>query len=201
MMKLVSPARRKIVLAGMMLATAVGQVFAAVEVEGIKVPDRMSVSGKELVLNGAGPRNKSVIKVYAAGLYLQEAKNTVDGVMKAEGPRRMRLVMLMNLSSDDLGMAFMAGLSANISEADKAKILPQISKYGEMFGQVGMLKKGDIIDTDWIPGVGNQCYLNGKQVGPTLPDVLFYNSVLSIWLGNKPVDSTLKTKLLAGAKK
>ncbi len=200
-MKVASPVRRKTVLGGMVLAMLAGQVFAAMEVEGVKFPDRLSVAGKELGLNGAGVRNKFTAKIYAAGLYLQESKNTVDAVMKAEGPRRIRLVMLMNLSSDDLGTAFMTALSNNISDDDKAKILPQISKYGEMFGQVGMLKKGDIIDTDWIPGVGNQCYLNGKKVGPALPEVLFYNSVLSIWLGNKPVDATLKTRLLAGTKK
>jgi len=200
-MKVVSTARRKTVLAGMLLAMLAGQALASVEVDGVRYADKMSVSGKELVLNGAGVRIKFSLKIYAAGLYLQESKNTVDGVMKAEGPRRMRLVMLRDLSSDDLGTAFMVALSNNVSEADKGKIVTQISKYGEMFGQVGMLKKGDIIDTDWIPGVGNQCYLNGKKVGPTLPDVLFYNSVLSIWLGNKPVDSTLKTKLLEAAKK
>lgn len=200
-MKLVSTARCKAVLFGMFLAVVAGQALAAVEVEGVKFADKISVSGKELVLNGAGVRNKFGVKVYAAGLYLQEPKNTVDGVMKVEGPRRMRLVMLRDLSSDDLGTAFMIGLSNNVSADDKEKIVTQISKYGEMFGQVGMLKKGDIIDTDWIPGSGNQCYLNGKKIGPTLPDALFYNSVLSIWLGNKPVDSVLKNKLLEAAKR
>lgn len=200
-MKVVSTARRKAVLAGMLLAMLAGQALAAVEVDGAKYADRMSVSGKQLVLNGAGVRVKFGLKIYAAGLYLQESKNTVDGVMKADGTRRVRLVMLRDLSSDDLGTAFMVALNNNVSEADKGKLVTQISKYGEMFGQVGMLKKGDIIDTDWIPGVGNQCYLNGKKIGPTLPDILFYNSVLSIWLGNKPVDSILKTKLLEAAKR
>lgn len=200
-MKVVSTARYKTVLAGMFLAMVAGQALAAMEVEGIKFADRMQVSGKELVRNGAGVRNKFVIKVYAAGLYLEEPKNTVDGVMKAEGPRRMHLVMLRDVSSDDLGTAFMIALNNNVSEEDKGKIITQVSKYGEMFGQVGMLKKGDIVDTDWVPGVGNQCYLNGKKIGPTLPDLLFYNAVLSIWLGNKPVDSTLKTKLLESAKR
>lgn len=201
-MTVVSTVRSKVVLAGILLAMAAGQSFAAVDVAGIKYEASLPVAGKDLVLNGAGVRNKFVVKVYAAGLYLQEPKTTVDGVMKADGPRRMRLVMMRDLSSEDLGTAFMTALSNNVTEEDKGKIITQISKYGEMFGQVGMLKKGDIIDTDWVPGVGNQCYLNGKKFGPVIPDILFYNSVLSIWLGNKPVDTTLKTKLLeATAKK
>jgi hypothetical protein len=198
-MTVFSKSRRKAMLAVMIFATAASQAIAAVDVMGIKYEDSLTVAGKELQLNGAGVRNKFVIKVYAAGLYLQEPKNTVEGVLKAEGPRRVRLVMMRDLSSEDLGTAFMAALAANVSEDDQAKIITQISKYGELFGQVGQLKKGDVVDTDWIPGVGNQCYLNGKKVGPVIPDILFYNSLLRIWLGNKPVDPLLKTKMLEGA--
>jgi hypothetical protein len=200
-MTVVSKYSFRAVLAGMMFAMAAGQVSAAIDVAGIKYEDSLSVAGKDLVLNGAGVRNKFVVKVYAAGLYLQEPKTTVDGVMKADGPRRMRLVMMRDLSSEDLGSAFMTALSNNVNEEDKAKIITHISKYGEMFGQVGALKKGDTIDTDWVPGIGNQCYLNGKKFGPVIPDIFFYNSVLRIWLGDKPVDAILKAKLLEPAAK
>ncbi|UUZ48982.1 chalcone isomerase family protein [Massilia sp. B-10] len=186
----------KMAFAGMFFMMAAGQVSAAVDVAGIKYEESVSLGGKQLVLNGAGVRNKFTVKVYAAGLYLQDAQTTVDGVMKADGPRRMHLVMLRDISADDLGSAFMVALTENINPADKAKIVTQISKYGEMFSQVSFLKKGDTIDTDWIPGVGNQCYVNGKKVGPVIPDILFYNSVLRVWLGDKPVDSALKAKLL-----
>lgn len=198
-MTVLSKYGRKAVLAVMFFAAASSQAWAAVDVAGIKYEDSLTVGGKELLLNGAGVRNKFVIKVYAAGLYLQEPKNTVDGVLKADGPRRVRLVMMRDLSSEDLGTAFMAALAANVSEEDQSKIITQISKYGELFGQVGLLKKGDVVDTDWLPGIGNQCYLNGKKVGPVIPDILFYNSLLRIWLGNKPVDPILKTKLLEAA--
>jgi hypothetical protein len=196
-MTAVSQYSLKMVFAGMFFAMSAGQVSAAVDVAGVKYEESVSLGGKQLVLNGAGVRNKFTVKVYAAGLYMQDEQNTVDGVMKAEGPRRMRLVMLRDISADDLGSAFMTALTDNVIPADKAKIVTQISKYGEMFSQVGYLKKGDIVDTDWIPGVGNQCYFNGKKIGPVIPDILFYNSVLRVWLGEKPVDSVLKAKLLA----
>lgn len=187
----------KMMFAGMFFAFAAGQASAVVDVAGVKYEETVALGGKQLVLNGAGVRNKFTVKVYAAGLYLQDAQNTVDGVMKSDGPRRMHLVMLRDISADDLGSAFMAALTDNVNPADKAKIVTQISKYGEMFSQVGFLKKGDTVDTDWIPGVGNQCYWNGKKIGPVISDILFYNSVLRVWLGDKPVDSALKAKLLA----
>jgi len=189
----------KSLLAGAFLAFACGQVLAAVEVGGYKYEDSLNVAGKDLVLNGAGIRTKFIIKVYSAGLYLQSKASTVDAVMKSEGPRRIRLVMMRDITSEDFGTAFMNGLNNNVSKEDRAKIVTQMNKYGEMFGQIGAIKKGDTLDTDWIPGMGTQCYLNGKKIGSLIPDLLFYNSVLSIWLGDKPADGTLKSKLLAVA--
>jgi len=188
-------------LAGALLAFSCAQASAVVDVAGVKFDDTTKVAGKELMLNGAGVRSKLVFKVYAAGLYLQEKETTVEGVLKAEGPRRMRLVMLRDITSDDFGNAFMSGLNNNVDKNDKTKITPQISKFGEIFAQFDALKKGDVLDLDWTPGAGTQCYLNGKKVGDLIPDMTFYNSVLRIWLGDKPADASLKPKLLAQAPK
>jgi hypothetical protein len=189
----------KSLLAGAFLAVAFIQGAVAAEVSGVKFPDTTKVGGKELVLNGLGVRTKFIVRVYAAGLYLTEKQSTVDGIMKVEGPRRMQLVMMRDITSDDFGNAFMTGLSNNVDKNDKSKIVTQISKFGEMFAQFDALKKGDVLDLDWVPGVGTQCYLNGKKVGEVTPDVIFYNSILRIWLGDKPADNSLKTKLLAPA--
>jgi hypothetical protein len=93
----------------------------------------------------------------------------------------------------------MSGLNNNVDKADKTKIVSQISKFGEMFAMLEGLKKGDVLHLDWVPGVGTQCELNGKKIGEVMPDIAFYNAVLRIWLGDKPVDSSLKPALL-GAK-
>ena len=197
-MSLVNNFGLKATLLAATLAFAFGTANAAVDVAGVKYQESLSVAGKDLVLNGAGVRTKFIVKVYAAGLYLQSKQTTTDGVMKVEGPRRIRLVMLRDVSSEDFGGAFMNGLNSNVSKEDKARIIGQISKYGEMFASLDGLKKGDTLDTDFIPGQGAQSYINGKKIGTVLPDVTFYNSVLRIWLGDKPVDGSLKTKLLAG---
>ena len=184
-------------LMAVLLAATLGSATAAVDVAGVKYPDTVNVAGKDLVLNGAGVRTKFIIKVYTAGLYLESPAQTADAILKSTGPRRVRLVMLRDVSSDDFGSAFMAGLNDNVSSEDKMKIVSQISKYGEMFASFNGLKKGDVLETDYIPGVGSQSHLNGKKVGTPLPDVIFNNAVLRIWLGEKPVDKGLKAKLLA----
>ena len=169
---------------------------AAVEVAGVKFDDSVTVAGKELKLNGAGLRTKVIFKVYAAGLYLAEKKTTVADVLAATGPRRVSITMLREVSSDEFGKSFMEGMSSNTDKTERTRILSQTMKFGEVFAQIQTLKKGDQMLLDWLPGEGTQCYLNGTKLGDSMPDVAFYNAVLRIWLGDKPVDSSLKPALL-----
>ena len=46
-------------------------MFAA-EVGGVNMPNTLKADGTDLVLNGAGTRTKFFIKVYVAGLYLNQ---------------------------------------------------------------------------------------------------------------------------------
>jgi hypothetical protein len=190
----------KALLAGAFLACAFSHAALAAEAGGVKFEETAKVAGKELKLNGVGVRTKFIIKVYAAGLYLPEKKTSAAEVLKLEGPRRMTLVMLREVSSDSFGKAFMDGLNDNVDNAEKMKLVPQISKFGEMFAMLEALKKGDVLHLDWIPGSGTQCELNGKKIGEVVPDIAFYNAVLRIWLGDKPVDRSLKPALLGEAK-
>lgn len=193
--------RMKSLVTGALLALAVSlPAAAAVDVNGYKFDDTAKVAGKDLKLNGAGMRTKIIIKVYAAGLYLPEKKNNVADILKQEGPRRVTIQMARDVSSEDFGKAFMEGLNENVDKAEKQKIASQIGKMGELFASVDGLKKGDVLHLDFIPGVGTQCELNGKQLGATIPDVAFYNALLRIWLGDRPVDSSLKPALLGDAR-
>jgi hypothetical protein len=187
-------------LAGAILACAFMQGAAAAEISGVKFDDTVKVAGKELKLNGLGMRTKFVIKVYAAGLYLPEKKNNLADIMKIEGPRRVTLVMMRDITSDSFGEAFMTGLNNNVDQAEKSRLVSQISKFGQMFGSIESLKKGDVLHIDWLPGGGTQCELNGKKIGELVPDLGFYNAVLRIWLGDKPADSSLKPALLGEAR-
>ncbi|MBZ2206238.1 chalcone isomerase family protein [Massilia soli] len=189
----------KSVLTGLALACSLALPALAAEINGVKFADTVKVGGSDLKLNGLGMRTKVVFKVYAAGLYLTEKKTTPADILAVQGPRRVTLVMMRDLTSDEFGQAFMTGLNNNLSQAEKTKIVSQISKFGEMFASIDGLKKGDVLNIDWIPATGTQTELNGKKIGETVPDVAFYNAILRIWIGDKPADSSLKPALL-GAK-
>lgn len=170
----------------------------AVELAGIKLDDTVKVAGKELKLNGAGIRTRVVVKVYAMGLYLPEKKDTAEGVLSIAGPRRFTLGMLREVNGEEFGQAFMAGITANTDKAERSKFVNQLAQFGEAFVSLPPLKKNDMLSMDWVPETGTIITLNGKQIGEPLKDVAFYNAVLKIWLGDKPVDSSLKPQLLGG---
>jgi hypothetical protein len=199
--KITRPFGLQTLAAGAVLAlVAALPAAAAVDVGGYKFDDTTKVAGKDLKLNGAGMRTKFVIKVYAAGLYLPEKSKAVADILRQDGPRRVTLHMARDVSSDDFGKAFMDGLNDNVDKAEKQKIVAQIGKFGEMFAGVDGLRKGDVLHIDWIPGSGTVCELNGKKLIENVPDITFYNALLRIWLGDKPVDRSLKPALLGDAR-
>lgn len=187
------------VLTAAALALSAALPAQAVEIHGVKLEDSQTVAGKNLVLNGAGTRVKAIFKVYVLGLYLPEKKNTTDGVLAVQGPKRFKLVMLRDLSGEEFGQAFLTGINKNLDKDEKAKFVNQLVKLGELFEEVGGLKKGDVILGDWN-GSNTVFQVNGKTVGSPLADVGFYNAILKIWLGASPADSSLKPALLGEAK-
>jgi Chalcone isomerase-like len=185
-------------LAAAAVLCAVAGEAAAADVAGIRLDDSVSVGGKTLLLNGAGVRTRAVFKVYAMGLYLTKKETTPDGVLSADGPRRVTLHMLRNLSGEDFGQAFMDGMNNNTPKDERSKFVGQIVKFGEMFANHGDLKQGDVVQIDWVPGRGMQSSVNGKPVGEPVAEQAFYNAILRIWLGDKPADTALKPLLLGG---
>lgn len=183
-----------------LFAAACALPAQALDLAGINIEPTAKVAGKELKLNGAGIRTRVIVKVYAMGLYLPEKKDTPAGVFDSQGPRRFTIGMLRDITGEEFGQAFMTGITANTDKAERSKFVTQLGQFGEIFVNVGQMKKGDILTCDWVPGTGMVMAVNGKQVGEALPDVGFYNAVLKIWLGEKPVDSSLKPLLLGQGK-
>ena len=105
--------RHCIVIAGAALLAS-GSAVAQTTVADVKYEEAASVQGKLLLLNGAGIRYKAVFKVYTAGLYLEKKAPTPQDVLALKGPKRMRIVMLREIDSAELGKLFSRGMEDNI---------------------------------------------------------------------------------------
>src|SRR5512137_305555 len=127
---------RKLAITLLALLFAV-PAFAA-EVAGVKLDDKASVGGQELVLNGAGIRTKAIFKVYVGSLYVPAKATDLAGVL-AKGPRRVQMNLLRTVSGEDLVGALVDGLKDNNSPQELAAVKAQTDEM------VGIMKGfGDV---------------------------------------------------------
>jgi long-chain acyl-CoA synthetase len=175
---------------------ALAQAAWAADVEGVKVPDRASVGGKELVLNGAGLRSRFLVKVYVGSLYLPEKAGTTDAAL-AKVPRRVQLTLLRNLSPDQLVDALVDGMKANNSEAELAAVKAQTDELVKIMKAFGDVKEGSVVALDFVDGA-TLIALDGAAKG-SIAGEPFNRALVKVWLGDKPVQADLKKAMLGGA--
>jgi hypothetical protein len=186
---------------GLCLLIGFSSVASAVDIAGMKMEDTARVNNQELKLNGAGIRYKVIFKVYVAGLYLAEKKNKLDDILAVPGAKRISLIFLRDIESDSFGQAFMDGIRKNTELAERSKFVSQELTMGQLFASVPEIKKGDVLNVDWIPGPngGTTVSVNGKKLQEGIPDPLFYNALIRIWLGKSPADAKLKIAMMGEA--
>ncbi|MBP5998249.1 MAG: chalcone isomerase family protein [Azonexus sp.] len=168
----------------------------AAEVAGVKLDEQIKVGAGELVLNGAGLRTKVFVKVYVGALYVTQKSNTPAGLLDAATPRRMSMRMLRDIDADTLYGALRDGLKDNNSEAEMAALKAQIDQFADIMKKIGNAKNGDTVAIDFTAdGVGVS--FNGEARGK-VAGAPFARALLKVWLGDNPVDASLKKALLGG---
>ena len=185
-------------LALAMLAGAAAPAIAR-EVAGQNLPEQATVAGAPLVLNGAGVRYKAVFKVYTAGLYLEKKATTPQDIQALKGPKRMRIVMLREIDSAELGKLFSRGMEDNMDRAAFSKLVPGVMRMSQIFSEHKKLLPGEEFMIDWIPGTGTVLTVKGQVQGEPFKEPEFFNALLGIWLGPQPADWKLKDALLGKA--
>ena len=175
---------------------ALGAMAASIDVGGLKMEDAAEVRGNKLVLNGAGVRYKAMFKVYAAGLYLGKKSPSLEEVLAATGAKRVHLVMLRDIDSNELGKLFTRGVQDNAPKTEMSQLVPGLIRMGQIFSNQKKLVAGDVITIDWIPGTGSVVTVKGLVQGEPFKEAEFFNALIRIWLGPTPADWKLKDALL-----
>ena len=166
----------------------------AAEVAGVKVDDKIRVGSSELVLNGAGLRSKLFIKVYVGALYVGQKATTSAAIYDSPQPRRMVMRMLRDVDADTLYSALEDGLKSNHSPAELAELQTQADQLGTIMKGIGKAREGDTVGMDFLAD-GVALSLNGEARGK-VAGAGFAKALLKVWLGDKPVDASLKKALL-----
>jgi len=162
----------------------------AASLEGVNFPDKVTVLGKELVLNGMGIRKATFlkIKVYIGALYLDQKSKEPNSFLATNAPKQIIMHFVRDADAKKLTEAFSERMKATNKNYDVLK--SSIDKLNSHI--VDMAKNDQIIVTFLSDGVVID--VKGK-VAERIPGAEFSKSLLNIWFTDAP-DQGLRSGLL-----
>ncbi len=183
--------------AALAFACCLGTPVTAAEVSGVALPDRLSVGGAPLVLNGAGTLHKLVFRIYVGSLYLPRKAGDLDAVL-AQGPRRIQMNLLRALTAEQLVGALLGGLHANNSPDEMAAIRAPTEALVRIMRSFNGVDAGerDVFTLDFIDGA-TTVGLNGETKG-VIAGEAFNAALTRMWLGENPPAKALRKAMLGG---
>jgi len=166
------------------------------EVGGATIPESLEIGGKSCSLAGVGIRKKFVVKVYAAGLYLENASTDPGEIIRSDQAKGMLMHFLhKKVEGEKLQQAWIDGFEANTPQSS-ADLQGRMDKFVSLFADDAL--KGEEILMTYVPGTGTAVTIKGEVKG-TIPGSDFMEALFAIWFGEKPADKGLKKGILAGA--
>ncbi len=180
---------RLLLLVCLLYTSAVG----GVEIEGIDIPESVTVSGKSLQLNGAGVRTKFFFDIYIGALFLPAKVTTYSGVVAMPGPKQVSMTFLYDeVAREKLTAAWDEGFENNLPESDLAALKDRLEQFNGLFVTA---HKGDVFTFTFLADGSTRVVFNGKEAGRIAGED-FQQALLLVWLGDNPADSDLKKGML-----
>jgi hypothetical protein len=163
------------------------------ELEGVTMPNTVTVDGKELRLNGMGVGKKLFLKIYVVGFYVEKPTIDAQAAINTDEARRMELSMLRDVSRDAFVKAVEQGMMRNSGAA-----MPTLRARLDLLERsLPALRKADAVDFTYLPGMGTLMRCQGKEL--TIPGKDFADALFSVWLGPRASSPELRRQLLGGS--
>jgi hypothetical protein len=184
--------RRLLLLAGL-IVVCWSVPAAALEIGGVQLPDTAGIGGRTLVLNGAGLRTKLFFKIYAGGLYLEQATHDAETVINADAPMLVRMQFIYDgVSAEKMQDGWKEGFAVTAPDpSDNLEVA--IEAFVDFFTEE--VREGDVYEIAWIPDKGVQVAFNGTILG-VVTGLDFKKALFAVWFGPHPVDDDLKEGML-----
>lgn len=180
---------KKLFLA-LMLVLVSAHLASAVEVAGVQLDQAVTTHGQLLKLNGHGIRKKFFIKVYIGSLYAAKRLTSAPEALQDQGDKLIRMNFLHSkVEKEKIIEAFTEGLANNSPDLVGS---PEVKKFLTLFS--ADFNRGDVVDLV-LSADGVSVSHNGKPMG-TITSARLARGVLSIYLGDKPADESLKKGML-----
>lgn len=179
-------------LSAVALVVASASPAYARQCAGVRMPDTIQVEGTQLVLNGMGIREATVLQVdvYVAGLYVVTPSRNANEILGSDTTKRVVLDFVHDVSRAEAVDAFRQGFQRNAPGTPAAKINQLLA------GATDMREGGNMTFT-YVPGRGTTLVVNGVTKA-TVDGADFGRAVMSLFIGPRPPNAGLRTGLLGG---
>lgn len=169
------------------------QVALARDVSGVHFDEQLTLDGHALVLNGAGVRHVTIfgIEVYAAGLYLPATTQDAAVVLSDETPRELVAVMKRDVGSDQIGPAFRDAIE-HAAGSPSATLRAEITAFAAWLPS---MRNGERLVVAYTPEHG-LVVRAPSAASPFHGSASLARAVFGMWLGEHPVEDSLRAALL-----
>ncbi len=184
----------KQLITALVLVLGFTQMAFAKEVAGVNIPDSIKAGNSDLVLNGAGLREKWMFDVYVGGLYLGQKSSDATKVINSDEPMAIKLHMLRDVDGEKMSNVTREGFE-NATNGNTGAIKTEIDSFLAVFGDEAT--ENNVYDMVYVPGKGVEVYVNGKLAN-TIAGSEFKKALFGVWLSDKPAQESLRDEMLGG---
>jgi hypothetical protein len=177
---------------GFLPPVAADEAPGSPKIAGVTIPGRIELQKQSLVLNGAALRKIALIKIYVAGLYLQNKESHADAILASDAPRSLVMHFLKNVDAKRLCEGWDNSLAVNTP--DPSSQLKE--QFVTLCSWMENARDGERLAFVYSPGQGTVVEINGKVKGP-MAGKEFADALFRTWIGPHAIPGEeFKQKLL-----
>ena len=160
--------------------------------------DQIKVYDHKLTRRCSGYRTKMFVKVYELTLYTEKQYENTNDIFNTNDGFLIEMKFLMNIPNEKIKQNMLYGFHNNTSENGLLLINDDINIFLAIFDNVIINSNDQLcINYDSVH-INIRLTTNNGIKTVTINNHHFKNSLLRIWLGNKPVDKNLKNTIIRG---
>lgn len=163
-------------------------------VEGVTMPANITVQTEQLVLNGAGLREKLFLDLYVGALYLTEKNTDANAIINDDKAMAIKMEIVSGLISSEKMISAIDEGMVKSTKGNTSQFEKEIAEFKAAFAEE--IVEGNQYEIYYIPGNGITVTKGGKEVKSIPCGLEFKKAVFGIWLCDEPADEDLKEGML-----
>jgi Chalcone isomerase-like len=165
---------------------------AAVELDGVAMPEAQTVAGARLALNGLALRTYSFLRVhiYVAALYLEHRTSDAKAILDSGQTKLLRFAFLRDVDAETARKSWAEAFERSCP----APCHVAAESIDRFLAAVPSVRQGEI-STLLFNDRGMDFLMNGRLVG-LVADTEFARIILATFIGQHPTSDEVKAGLL-----